>query len=505
MKRRRIKWLLVLLLVSVSVLAGCADDGRVVQICDNPDLDCDDRDACTLDSCDKTTGCVNERISCNDGDACTVDSCDAASGCVNTTISCDDRNLCTADSCDAATGCVNTDISASCDDGDLCTTDSCDTASGCVNATIDCDDGNECTAESCDPASGCQSSPVADGVPCDSGIGQCVDAVCEPVECFDDARCNDSNACTMDSCNLATNECVNTDISASCDDGNACTEDSCAPATGCVNTDISASCDDGEECTVDSCAPATGCGSDPVTDGTPCDGGDGACNGGTCRSTNVVEYMQDFESLDRMNVDALADDNWIVFGNVYDGMTMAFLYGYGPFVAPNDGAAFSAIITGQGGAEQGNQQLSIYSDYNNTDHAKGDLIEANVFRERNITAADVGRTISFSFDAKRGNINDPGDPLCPCSSTALAFVKTLDPTAGFATTNFVTEDTTALPETWARYEISLLIDTGLVGQLLQIGFSNTATFYQPSGNFYDNIEVASAARVPQQSVEKQAP
>jgi hypothetical protein len=226
-----------------------------------------------------------------------------------------------------------------------------------------------------------------------------------------------------------------------------------------------------------------------VADGTSCDGGDGECAGGICVPLSAVQYMQNFELLNQMNVSALADDGWLVFGNVYDGETMAFLYGYGPFVAPNDGAAFCAIAVGQGGAEQGNQQLSIYSDYNNTDHASGSLIEANVFRERSLTAADVGRTITFSFDAKRGNINDPADALCPCNATALAFIKTLDPTAGFSTTNFVQLDTTALPETWNRYEISLPIDPGLVGQLLQIGFASTATLYQPSGNFYDNLEV----------------
>ena len=44
--------------------------------------------------------------------------------------------------------------------------------------------------------------------------------------------------------------------------------------------------------------------------------------------------------------------------------------------------------------------------------------------------------------------------------------------------------------------IRLPIDAGLVGQLLQVGFSSTATLYQPSGNFYDNVEVASASEAP---------
>jgi len=487
----RMKWWLVL--VAVTVLAGCPADGGHLDLCNNPDLNCDDADACTVDSCDPTIGCVNDTVECDDGNECTTDSCAAASGCVNAPVDCDDSNACTADSCDAVFGCVNTDVSKECNDGDACTADSCNTVSGCVNEPVECDDGNECTTESCDRVSGCASRPAADGTSCDRGRGQCVGGVCEPNDCFKDEDCDDDDACTMDQCNLTTNKCLNSDISESCDDGNACTADSCEPATGCVNTDNSENCNDDNDCTTDRCDPATGCTGDPLADGTPCNGGTGECSGGTCVSLSVVEYTQNFESLVPTDTSALADDDWFVFGNVYNGTTLAFLYGYGPFVAPNDGAAFSALVTGQGGLEQGSNQLSIYSDYNNSDHANGNVVESIVFRERTLTAADVGRTIRFSFDAKRGNINDSGDPLCPCSSTATAFIKTLDPSAGFATTNLVEENTTALPDTWTRYSISLRIDAGLVGQLLQVGFSTRATLYQPSGNFYDNVEVLNTA------------
>ncbi len=41
---------------------------------------CDDADACTIDSCLRGT-CAHAAILCSDGDPCTVDSCDAAAGC----------------------------------------------------------------------------------------------------------------------------------------------------------------------------------------------------------------------------------------------------------------------------------------------------------------------------------------------------------------------------------------------------------------------------------------
>src|SRR5688572_25001446 len=43
--------------------------------CEN--VDCDDFNACTNDSCDPQVGCIYESISCDDQNVCTDDSCDA--------------------------------------------------------------------------------------------------------------------------------------------------------------------------------------------------------------------------------------------------------------------------------------------------------------------------------------------------------------------------------------------------------------------------------------------
>lgn len=279
-----------------------------------------------------------------------------------------------------------------------------------------------------------------------------------------------------------------------CSDDDGCTTDVCTDGQ-CVNDPIVCP-DDGEECTAELCDPLAGCGSSNVGDGTACDDGAGSCQGGVCTSLAVITYEQDFEELDAMSNTALADDGWVVFGNVFDGVTGRYLYGYGAFPAPNGGTAFSAIESGQGGPGQGEQQLSIYNDYENQDHAVGRRIESNVFQERRITAADVGTTLVFSFDAKRGKINDPADPLCPCTSTAAAFIKTLNPAAGFATTNLIKQETTAIPQTWERYTLTLAIDAPLLNQLLQIGFTSTATLFQPSSVLYDNLEVRREPTIP---------
>uniref|UniRef100_A0A832I593 FlgD/Vpr Ig-like domain-containing protein n=1 Tax=Eiseniibacteriota bacterium TaxID=2212470 RepID=A0A832I593_UNCEI len=192
----------------------------------------------------------------------------------------------------------------------------------------------------------------------------------------------------------------------------------------------------------------------------------------------LTAYTEDFESLVQADPFALGNAGWLVFGNVSTpGGT--YLYGYGPFPAPNGGSAFCSIDVGQGGVEQGAQQLSVYSDYNNADHANGNWIESNVFLEQTISAAEVGQTWVFAFDAKLGNLLPP--------STALAFIKTLNPAAGYALTNFLTVNTTAIPVTWNRYTISIQITPDLVGQILQTGFANTATNYVSSGVYYDNL------------------
>ena len=197
----------------------------------------------------------------------------------------------------------------------------------------------------------------------------------------------------------------------------------------------------------------------------------------------LATYSQDFEGLVQTDPDALAYDGWLVFGNVFSPGG-GYLYGYGPFPAPNGGQAFSAIVVGEGGPEQGLQQLSVYSDYGNLDHANGNLIEANVFQEQWISAMDVGSTWVFEFSFRRGNIEG--------GTTALAFIKTLDPGNGFQLSNFITADMTAVPNMWGGSVLSIFIDASLAGQILQFGFANTATSYEGSGIFYDNLNFIEA-------------
>ncbi len=186
-------------------------------------------------------------------------------------------------------------------------------------------------------------------------------------------------------------------------------------------------------------------------------------------------YAQNFENLAMVD-GQLAGDGWLIFGNVFDP-SFNYLYGYGTFPAPNNIGNWCDIVAGEGGAAQGAQQLVMYSDYANSDQGAGNWVESNLFQEQTVGAGATG-TWYFTFDAKMGNLGG--------NSTALAFIKTLDPNAGWAMTNFITADMTTTPATWTGYVLSIDV-TGLDGQIIQFGFSTTVTNYDPSGVFYDNV------------------
>ncbi|MCB9739712.1 MAG: SMP-30/gluconolactonase/LRE family protein, partial [Deltaproteobacteria bacterium] len=74
----------------------------------------------------------------------------------------------------------------------------------------DCDDGTECTDNACDETKDtCSSTPVTDGAACIDGKPCLGKRLCNQGFCVGGVPkdCDDSNTCTLDSCNEATGEC----------------------------------------------------------------------------------------------------------------------------------------------------------------------------------------------------------------------------------------------------------------------------------------------------------
>jgi len=321
----------------------CTHD--TIQGCVNPcdTLVCFDNNLCTDDTC-LNGNCTFPAKDCNDGDACTLDSCTAQAGCFRTPVNCNDGSVCTLDSCDSAAGCFYNSIP--CDDENLCTTDTCNPLTGCVFIPVNCDDGNPCTGDLCDTLSGlCSHDTIQPcGNPCDTLIcfdnNLCTDDTCFNNQCmFPAINCDDGDACTLDSCD-SSNGCFYTTApgccqsAADCDDNEVCTIDKCnavthlclppIPISGCCHIDADCAsdndqctqeacvnnqcshppviCEDGNLCTIDTCDTLLGCGSVPIVcadDGNPCT--DDACVNGGCPYDSIQGCCQTTADCDDNN------------------------------------------------------------------------------------------------------------------------------------------------------------------------------------------------------------
>lgn len=235
--------------------------------------DCDDNNACTVDSCVKETcsykflpGCCASDSQCDDFDSCTENRCvsgkcqyPAAASCCESASDCDDLNACTKDSCEDGNceysvdkniaGCCTTDFD--CIVNIPCVTGSCNPTSktcqaiytpNCCNIDAQCDDGNTCTKDSC------------------------VDGLCvfspDPTQfgcCTTDADCNTGNACILGICNANTATCEITPLpnccitSVQCDDKQPCTKDTCVDQVCSHTPDPTPKgcCDEDSDCAVE--------------------------------------------------------------------------------------------------------------------------------------------------------------------------------------------------------------------------------------------------------------
>ena len=253
----------------------------------NP-VECGDENVCTTDVCSPDSGCVHllNSVPCDDEDLCTTgDYCHLGECTHKGELQCNDGNSCTNDSCKPETGCAHSANSADCEDGNACTlNDQCDQGWCLGKATPDCNDDNPCTDDSCDPDIGCVH--VFNTVPCNDSDACTTGEACANGACLGggEANCDDGNPCTDDSC-VSPTGCVHLPNAESCEDGNECTaSDMCGNAE--CQPGQSVTCDDSDKCTSDACNPQTGCLFTPIV---PCCGNGIPENGEECDDGNDDE------------------------------------------------------------------------------------------------------------------------------------------------------------------------------------------------------------------------
>jgi hypothetical protein len=283
------------------------DDGNectVGNYCDGSEcvplslMDCDDDNVCTDDLCDPAVGCTHtfNTVPCYDEDICTItDKCNLGVCVGSGLMPCTDGNPCTDDSCSPGAGCEFVPNDEVCDDGNECTDGDYCTQGIChAGGTSDCDDGNVCTDDSCNPATGCVH--VNNVESCDDNDACSINDVCQAGSCVSggDRDCADSNLCTNDAC-APESGCVYSYNSEPCDDLDPCTMTDACSGGACVGTG-EPDCDDSIACTADSCLTGVGCQHEVMVDyqtdpdncgdcGVEC-ADDEECNAGECKVIN---------------------------------------------------------------------------------------------------------------------------------------------------------------------------------------------------------------------------
>lgn len=283
--------------------------------------ECEGSEVCHTYTCDPRVGCIDIPRwgdSC-DGGACSETAECVAGDCVIVQeVNCDDQNSCTVESCDSVSGCRSDHRNGeACDDYDLCVVNGSCNFYNCQGVARDCDDSNPCTFDDCEFYSGCTHVPYNEEQACttyEAGDGECVAGTCAPV-C--DGPCSDQNACTVeDSCEEG--RCIG--VPKDCDDQEICTIDTCNPdGGGCIHEALSdgrgcqtaagatgtcnsgacerlcttnAECEDDNPCTDDVCSEQYGCLNEPndseCDDEDPCTTGD-RCMAGDCRASSTLD------------------------------------------------------------------------------------------------------------------------------------------------------------------------------------------------------------------------
>jgi len=240
--------------------------------------------SCQQNKCNPATGLCEESQAldgtvCDDQNFCTASDYCSGGICKGLPVDCDDKSACTTDTCDPDAGCVYTPKTGNCGDGDPCTINDHCVDGKCVgdpSPQCNCTEDADCAAfEDADLCNGtllcknkkCEVNPATIVDCAIPGLDSCMKSECEPetgacvlTEIPDAQPCDDLNQCTdADKCYAGI--CKGAPMF--CDDGNICTDDSCDVNIGCIYAYNTVSCDDGSVCTLNDQCDQGFCTGDP--------------------------------------------------------------------------------------------------------------------------------------------------------------------------------------------------------------------------------------------------
>lgn len=146
----------------------------------------------------------------------------------------------------------------------------------------------------------------------------------------------------------------------------------------------------------------------------------------------------------------------------------------------------------------GSQSLVFFADVNSglwqddpNVNADPRVLSLNVFQQQNITAADIGKVVTYDFLFSGA----PAAVNTDSSTVVEAFMVTLDPNANFAATNEVAFDLSVAAQGQVLSG-SLTLDLSapaLDGQILQFGFRNSFADGQNPAVVLDNLSLTVGA------------
>lgn len=207
--------------------------------------------------------------------------------------------------------------------------------------------------------------------------------------------------------------------------------------------------------------------------------------------TTKFSYSDDFESYDSQ---LSTIDGWLTFVNIFD-RSGNYIGGYGPggSTGPStaqNGRAFSVLTAADSGDAQGQQHVTVFSDYNNSNDQENNLLETNVFKEHTITSDDVG-VFRFSSDVRKPSAN-----AIAGESTMAIFIKVLDPGNGYSQVLINTLDVTDFgTDVWERVSVDANLTESMENMIVQFGFMSRTKNYEGSGMHFDNVTFESPTAV----------